>query len=100
MSKRKKSPQKKKKSISDRKTRKQGVHWSDEDAALLVEILVHKKDDGEMSENGFKASVWKDVADELEERRPSSRGAPKEKDSCKGYWHRVSRRAISIYLQY
>jgi hypothetical protein len=87
MSKRKKSqsPSKKK------KTRLPGCTWNDGDSALLVKLLVAQKDAGMMSENGFKPSVYIDVARDLELQRPSRKGVAKSGKSAKAHWAKVSR---------
>jgi hypothetical protein len=94
MSKRRKSPQKKAQS------RKPGCHWSNEDSVAFVKLLVAKKKAGGMSENGFKASVFGEVAAELEVERPATKGVSKNQHSASAHWQKVGWHTAPIYLLY
>ncbi|ORY22385.1 hypothetical protein BCR39DRAFT_562349 [Naematelia encephala] len=69
--------------------RKRSAHWTEDDTALLVDLLLRHKDTGRTSDNGFKPEVWKEAAGMLQ--RTVVLGGPKTAEACKGRWQRLQR---------
>ncbi|KAH9478162.1 hypothetical protein JR316_0008615 [Psilocybe cubensis] len=64
------------------------AHWSDEDLEVLIAFLVSKKaaaGDG----LSFKDAIWTEAAQEVNNKSPPLRGAPKTAGSCKSKLHKL-----------
>jgi hypothetical protein len=55
--------------------------WTDEDDAILVAVLAKQKQLGNLSDNGFKKSVWATVAAALAAQSPKN-DPPKVMNKC------------------
>lgn len=49
-----------------KKTLQPDACWTPEDLEIMIDCLLELTDDGKSSQNGFKASVWTEVAKRLE----------------------------------
>jgi hypothetical protein len=59
-------------------------HWTVEDEASLVALLLVQ---GAIPDGNYKLQVWSDVASKM--KNPPEKGAPKMASSCKSKWERV-----------
>jgi Myb/SANT-like DNA-binding domain len=63
--------------------------WTDEDDAILVEVLTKQKRLGNSSDNGFKKTVWVAAAATLAAESPKN-DPPKVASKCQDHWGNVS----------
>jgi hypothetical protein len=61
------------------RTRAQNTSWSQAETESLLAQLQQAKDDGNMSENGFKQTVWKSIQDSFEDPAKKKTRAPSSK---------------------
>lgn len=64
--------------------------WTAGDDAIMVDVLLQARANGDQSGNGFKPHVWHQVLDALKRDSTNKAGALKTAEKCADHWSNVS----------
>jgi len=68
---------------------KKNARWSQEDNAVLIDLLKSHQSKGHQSDSGWKGIVWTACEEALRGSESRSGGGPKTASGCKEHWHSV-----------
>lgn len=71
--------------------------WSDAENAILVKVLTEQKLLGNQADSGWKAIVWKAVADALES-SGTAIGPKKTPSKCQDHWINVCLLSFMLFV--